>query len=173
MAMSELIAVGFKGESAADEVLIDLEKMEQIHKIHLDDAVIAVRRTDGTVKIKHSNILVMSDAALGSVFGMVLGGPAGLLVGGLVGAAIGESVKVLAHVGIDDPFVEEVAEIMEPGNSAIFFRVHKHISNDIVGELEKYDGKLLRSSLTIRDGDELMKVLEDHVLLKDRPGTNS
>lgn len=166
--MSELIVVGFKGESAADEALIDLERMEQIHKIHLDDAVIAVRRKDGTVKIKHSNILVISDAALGSAFGVVLGGPAGMLVGGLVGAAIGESVKVLSHVGIDDPFIEEVAKIMEPGNSAIFFRVHKHISNDIVEVLENYDGKLLRSSLSIKDGDELRRVLEDHILLKDR-----
>lgn len=166
--MSELIAVGFKGESAADEVLIDLEKMVQIHKIHLDDAVIAVRRTDGTVKIKHSNILVMSDAALGSLFGMVIG-PAGMLVGGVVGAALGETIKILGHLGINDSFVEEVAGIMEPGNSAIFLRVHKHISNDIVEKLEKYDGKLLRSSLSIKDGDELMRVLGDHVNLKDRP----
>ena len=83
--MSELITVGFKGELAADEVLLDLEKMQQIHKISLDDAVVAVRKADGTVKIKHSNLLVMSDAAVGSLFGMVLGGPAGLLVGGVIG----------------------------------------------------------------------------------------
>ena len=166
--MSELIAVGFKGEQAADEVLLDLEKMQQIHKISLDDAVVAIRKTDGSVKIKHSNLLVLSDAAVGSLFGMVLGGPAGLLVGGVIGAAIGETVKILAHVGISDEFVKQVAEIMEPGNSAIFFRVHKTISDNVVEELEKYNGKLLRSSLSIKDEQELMKALEEHVLLKEK-----
>ena len=164
--MSELIAVGFKGEQAADEVLLDLEKMQQIHKISLDDAVVAIRKADGTVKIKHSNLLVLSDAAVGSLFGMVFGGPAGLLVGGVVGAAIGETVKILAHVGISDDYVKQVAEILEPGNSAIFFRVHKTISDNVVEELEKYNGKLLRSSLSIKDEQELMKALEEHVLLK-------
>jgi uncharacterized membrane protein len=164
--MSELITVGFKGELAADEVLLDLEKMQQIHKISLDDAVVAIRKADGTVKIKHSNLLVLSDAAVGSLFGMVLGGPAGLLVGGVVGAAIGETVKILAHVGISDDYVKQVAEILEPGNSAIFFRVHKTVSDNVVEELEKYDGRLLRSSLSIKDEQELMKALEEHILLK-------
>jgi len=167
--MSELITVGFKGELAADEVLLDLEKMQQIHKISLDDAVVAIRKADGSVKIKHSNLLVMSDAAVGSLFGMVFGGPAGLLVGGVIGAAIGETVKILAHVGISDDFVKQVAEIMEPGNSALFFRVHKTISDSVVEELEKYDGRLLRSSLSIKDEQELMKALEEHVLLKEKP----
>jgi len=166
--MSELITVGFKGELAADEVLLDLEKMQQIHKISLDDAVVAIRRVDGTVKIKHSNLLVMSDAAVGSLFGMVLGGPAGLLVGGVIGAAIGETVKILAHVGISDDFVKEVAKIMEPGNSAIFFRVHKAISDSVVEELKKYNGKLLRSSLSIKDEQELLKALEESVVLKEK-----
>jgi uncharacterized membrane protein len=167
MIMSELITVGFKGVYAADEVLLDLEKMQQIHKISLDDAVVAVRREDGTVKIKHSNLLVMSDAAIGSLFGMVVGGPVGLLVGGVVGAAIGETVKVLAHVGISDAFVKEVAEILEPGSSAIFFRVHKTISDSVVEELKKYNGRLLRSSLSINDEQELTKALKEAVLIKE------
>ena len=48
--MNELITVGFKGEFSADEVLLDLEKMQQIHKINLDDAVVVVRKADGTIK---------------------------------------------------------------------------------------------------------------------------
>ena len=46
---------------------------------------------------------------------------------------------------------------MEPGNSAIFFRVHKTISDSVVEELKKYNGKLLRSSLSIKDEQELVK----------------
>lgn len=164
--MSELIIVGFKGVHAADEVLLDLEKMQQIHKINLDDAVVAIRKGDGPVKIKHSSILVLSDAAMGSLFGLVLGGPLGLLVGGVIGAAVGETVTILKHIGITDEFVKEVAAILEPGSSAIFIRVHKSVSESIVEELKKYDGKLLRSSLSVKDEKELLQALEEVALLK-------
>ena len=86
--MSELIAVGFKGECTADGVLIDLFKLEEKHKINFDDAVVAIRKMYGTIKIKQSNLLVLTDAVLGSVFGIV-GGPVGILVGGVIGAAVG------------------------------------------------------------------------------------
>lgn len=167
--MSELIIVGFKGVHAADEVLLDLEKMQQVHNINLDDAVIAIRRGDGPVKIKHSNLLVMSDAAKGSVFGMVLGGPVGLLVGGMIGAAVGETVMILRKIGITDEFVKEVADVLEPGSSAIFIRVHKHLSEGIVEEFRKYNGKLLRSSLSIKDEQGLMDELKQVVLMQERP----
>jgi uncharacterized membrane protein len=166
--MSELIIVGFKGELTADEVLLDLEKMQQIHMIDLDNAVVAIRKHDETVKIKQSNFLVVRDAAMGSLFGMALG-PFGLLVGGLIGAAIGETVKIIKHIGISDDFVKEVAEILEPGNSAIFIRVHKTVSESIVSELKKYNGRLLRSSLSINDEKELVKALEEAVLRKVLP----
>ncbi len=165
--MSELITVGFKGEFTADEVLLDLEKMQQIHQINLDDAVVAIRKVDGTIKIKHSNLLVMSDAAMGSLFGMVVGGPAGLLVGGVIGAAVGETVKILSHIGITDEFVKGVADVLAPGSSAIFFRVHKSISDAVVDELKKFNGELLRSSLSVKDENELITALKEAVILKD------
>ena len=167
--MSELIVVGFKGEFAADEVLLDLEKMQQVHKINLDDAVVAIRKGDGPIKIKHSNLLVMSDAAMGSLFGMVFGGPVGLIVGGVIGAAVGETIKVISHIGISDDFIKEVSRILEPSSSAIFIRVHKSISDSVVEELKKYNGKLLRSSLSIHDEEELLKALGEAVLLKEKP----
>ncbi len=165
--MSELIIAGFKGEFSADEVLLDLEKMQQIHKVNLDDAVVAIRRLDGTIKIKHSNLLVMSDAAVGSQFGMVLAGPAGLLVGGVIGAAVGGTVKILKHIGIMDNFVKDVADVLEPGSSAIFIRIHKSISQSIVDELKKFNGTLLRSSLSVEDEQALVKDLKETVVLKE------
>ncbi len=154
--MSVLIVVGFKGEFTADEVLLDVEKMSQIHKVNLDDAVVAIRKMDGTVKIRHSNILIYSDAATGSQYG-IFAGPTGILVGGLIGAAIGKSIKTFLHIGIADTFVKEIAAILELGCSAIFIRAHKAISENIVEELKKFNGTLIRSSLSVENEQELVR----------------
>jgi len=164
--MSELIIAGFKGEFTADQVLLDMEKMQQTHNINLDDAVVAIRKPDGTVKIRHSNILVFSDAAMGSQFGMIFAGPAGLIVGGLIGAAVGKTVKFLKQIGIMDDFVKDVAKVLEPGSSAIFLRVHKAISENIVNELKKFNGTLLRSSLSIEDEKALIEELRETLVSK-------
>ena len=110
----------------------------------------------------------MTDAAMGSLFGMVLGGQVGLLVGAVIGAAVGETVKILTHIGISDEFIADVAEVLEPASSAISLRVHKHISENVVEELKKYNGKLLRSTLSIKDEQELVKALGERVLLKEK-----
>lgn len=41
--MSDLIVIGFKDEFKADQVLIDLRKLEREYLIDLEDAVIVVR----------------------------------------------------------------------------------------------------------------------------------
>jgi len=166
--MNELIIAGFKGELTADEVLLDLEKMRQIHKINLDDAVVAIRKNAEPIKIKHSNLLVMTDAAIGGLLGMVLGGPVGLLAGTVIGAAAGEAENILKQIGITDEFVKEVADILEAGSSAIFLRVNKSLSDSVVDELRKFNGKLLRSSLSVKAEQELLKALGTTVPLKEK-----
>ena len=165
--MSELVVAGFKGEFTADEVLLDLLKMKQIHLIDLDYAVVAVRRDDGTITVKHSNVLVHADATAGCQWGIIIGGLAGLIIGGIIGVAIGETVEVLRQIGIKDDFIKEVSETLEPGSSVIFIRVRKSLSDKVVEELKNFNAKLLRSSLTITNEAELLKELGQSIILKE------
>ena len=157
--MSELIVAGFKGEFTADEVLIDLLKMKQIHLIDLDYAVVVARRDDGTITIKHSNVVVLADATAAGQWGTLFGGPVGYIIGAIIGAVIGETVKGLKNIGIQDDFIKDVSETLEPGSSAIFIRVRKSLSDKVVEELKKFNAKLLQSSLTITNEAELLKEL--------------
>ena len=161
--MSELIVAGFKGEFTADEVLLDLMKMKQTYLIDLDYAVTAARRDDGTVAVRHSNVVVCADASVGGQWGMLVGGPAGFIIGAVIGAAIGETVKALKHIGIEDDFIQEVSEALEPGNSTIFIRVRKSLSERVVEELRKFNARLLRSSLDMTNEAELLKELGQNI----------
>ena len=48
-----------------------------------------------------------------------------------------------------------MAEILAPGSSAIFIRVNKALSESVVEEFKKFHGKLLRTSLCIKDEEGL------------------
>ncbi|HEX9022981.1 MAG TPA: DUF1269 domain-containing protein [Geobacteraceae bacterium] len=157
--MSELIVAGFRGEFTADEVLLDLLKMKQIHLIDLDYAVVVARRDDGSIRARHNNVLVHADAAAGGQWGTLFAGPVGFIIGGVIGAVIGETVYELKRIGIEDDFIKEVAQVIEPGSSAIFIRVRKSLSDKVVEELRNFNAKLLRAALTITSEAELMREL--------------
>jgi len=157
--MSELIVASFKGEFTADEVLLDLLKMKQIHLIDLDYAVVAARRDDGTIRVSHNNVVLHADATAGGQWGILFGGPVGYIIGGIIGAAIGKTVEGLKQIGIQDDFIKDVSKSLEQGSSAIFIKTPKALSDNVIEELIKFDAKLLRSSLTITNEAELLKVL--------------
>jgi uncharacterized membrane protein len=172
--MSELIVAGFKGELTADEVLLDLIKMEQIHLIDLDDAAVASRRKDGSIKIRHSNILTLADAAAGSGVGLLIGtvllNPIMCaLIGGVVGAALGETVKIMKDIGVKDDFIGDIAETLKPNSSAIFILIRESVPEKVVEELGKYKARLLRTSLSPPKEAELKNILMGSVSLK-KPG---
>ena len=169
--MSELIVAGFNGELKADQVLLDLFKLEQVHLIDIEDAAVASVKKDGTIKIRHANMLVKTDTVAGSVVGLVIGtmllNPVMCtLIGGVIGAAFGESVKVVKEIGIKDDFIRDIAETLKPNNSAIFILIRKSIPEKVVEELVKFKAKLLRTTLSPKNEAELKHILLKNLSLK-------
>lgn len=170
--MSELIVAGFNGQFTADQVLLDLMKMQQVHLVDLDDAAVAVRKSDGTIAIKQTSTLVMADAALGSGCGLLIGAVClnplmGTLVGGIVGAAIGKIIKLVEKIGIKEDFINDVADTLKPDSSAIFVLVSKGLSDQVAQELKKFSATLLRTSLSPKNEQELNEILRQNVTLQN------
>ena len=91
--MSELIVVAFDEPNKADEVLNELRTLQQGYLIDLEDAVVAVRRSDGKVQLKQSVNLVGMSAASGGLWGALWGTLVGLLfLNPLAGFAVGTMV---------------------------------------------------------------------------------
>lgn len=120
--MSSLIAVGFKDEFTADDVVQKLRKLQQEHLIDLEDAAIVIRNKDGKVRIKQTQELTTSGALSGGFWGLLFGfiffNP---LLGWAVGAVAGGISGALTDIGIDDNFIREVGGTIEPSTSALLY----------------------------------------------------
>ena len=157
--MSDLIVIGFRDEFKADEVLLDLRKLEREYLIDLEDAAIVVRKKDGRVNIKQTQELVTAGALSGGFWGLLIGLMFFEPMLGILGAAVGALSGALTDIGIDDNFIQELGNTIEPGTSAIFVLVRKSTPDKVLDDLSKFEGKVLRTSLSHEDEAQLQAVL--------------
>jgi uncharacterized membrane protein len=157
--MSDLIVIGFPDEFKADEVLLDLRKLEREYLIDLEDAAIVVRKKDGRVNIKQTQELVTAGALSGGFWGLLIGLMFFEPMLGILGAAVGALSGALTDIGIDDNFIQELGNTIEPGTSAIFVLVRKSTPDKVLDDLSKFEGKVLRTSLSHEDEAQLQAVL--------------
>ena len=153
--MSDLIVIGFPDEFKADEVLIALRRLELDYLIDLEDAAIVVRNQDGKVRVKQSQELVASGALSGGFWGLLIGLMFLEPLLGILGAAVGALSGALTDIGIDDNFIRELGDTIEPGTSALFILVTKSTPDRVLDDLSKFEGKVLRTSLSHVDEAKL------------------
>jgi uncharacterized membrane protein len=155
--MSELIVVAFDSPDEADRVLTDLQRLQKEYLVDLEDAVVVIREAGGKLRVKQSVDLVGAGAATGVLWGSMWGAlvgllflnpVAGLLTGAALGAGAGALSGALADYGIDDGFIREVGQALQPNTSALFVLVRKMQPEKVLAELSRFRGRVLRSSLS-------------------------
>jgi uncharacterized membrane protein len=149
--MSQLIVLGFQNEADADTFIGSLQQMEKEQILGLSDLVKVVRSADGKVKIKQGNNLTGVGALSGAFWGMLIGLIFFMpLLGLAVGAASGALAGHFSDYGIDDSFIKEVGEKIEPGHAAIFMLVDQATPDKVEDELSKWSGKVtvIKTNLT-------------------------
>ena len=161
--MSDLVVISFNDEHMADEVLLTLGRLQADHLIDLEDAAVVVRKQDGKMKIKQTQNLTVAGAVgggfWGAFFGILFGGPLGFLVVGGTTAAVGALMGKLRDIGVDDDFIKEVGDSLEPGSSAIFTLVISSTPDRVLESLQQYQGKVVRTSLSRDSEDALVQAL--------------
>jgi uncharacterized membrane protein len=154
--MSELVVFAFQNETGAGEMRDALVRLQKEYLVTLEDAAVAVRKQDGKVKVKQAQNLVGAGALGGAFWGMFVG----LLfwmpwLGLAIGAASGALGGALRDVGVDDKFIKEVGNTIEPGHSALFLLIRDWTPDKVLDELTKFDAKVLRTSLSKEDEAKL------------------
>ncbi|HSD57346.1 MAG TPA: DUF1269 domain-containing protein [Methanotrichaceae archaeon] len=155
--MSSLVVLAFDTETGAEQMRDDLLQMQKEHLIGLEDAAVAVRNKEGKVKIKQVTSLAGTLALGGAFWGLLLGLIFFVPVFGLlVGAAAGALAGKYQDLGVDDKFIKEVGETLQPGNSALFLLVREVVPDKVEDALKKYKNvKVLKTSLTKEQEEKL------------------
>jgi len=158
--MATLVVIGYDEPFKAQEVRLKFLKMQKDYLVDLEDAVVAVKDRDGKVKLHQIFSTVKAGALGGGFWGTLIGliflNP---LLGLAVGAASGAVAGALSDVGIDNNFMKNLADTMQPNSSVLFVLIRKATPDRVLDELKGTGGKILKTSLSHEDEEKLQAAL--------------
>jgi uncharacterized membrane protein len=160
MPVANLVAIAYDDLGTAQRVMGTVGELVKEHSLEIEDAVIVEKQQDGKIKLHQPS---MSGA--GAAGGALWGGLIGLiflmpLFGMAIGAASGAIAGKASDYGIDDNFMKELGEKLQPGNAAIFVLVREATRDKVVPEISKYGGHVVQSSLSNEQEAALQEALD-------------
>ena len=117
--MSDLVAIAFPTEAKAEEFRQKLVAMQKDDLIDLGDAVIAVKDSNGHIKLNRMINITAADAVNGTFWGAL----------------------------IDDKWMRKTAAAVQPGTAALFALVRKFTADKVLDGLRGDGGTVLKTSL--------------------------
>ena len=158
--MSNLIVIGFDNEHKAFEMRAELVKLQKEYLIEMEDVVVVTKDDKDKVQLHQAVNLAAAGAVGGAFWGTLIGmlflNP---LLGAAVGAGAGAVSGKLSDVGINDEFIKELGETITAESSALFVLVRKATPDKVLGALQGFGGKVLKTSLTADKEEDLQKAL--------------
>lgn len=159
--MSELVVLTFDDTEQAGEAFESLKKMQHSGQLKIDDAAVIVKDESGKVHLKNQlDTGVKMGAIGGGLLGLLLASVffplAGLLIGALGGALIGKTL----HMGVDQDFVKDVTESLQPGTSALFVMGSGEPAA-VRAALQPFQGTIYQTTLPPEAVDALKQALKN------------
>jgi uncharacterized membrane protein len=157
----QMIALGFEGQIAADEMLTTALAWQERGIVNLEDAVVASRGFDARVNIRQTKTLTgkytLKGGGLGLLAGILLGGPLGGLA---VGAAVGAIAGKRKDIGIDDYVIKDISDELRPDTSMLFLLGKVMDPKRMAAELSALDAVVVATSLSEEQHANLRKLLD-------------
>ena len=146
--MDKMLVVGFDSELKAYEGSRALQKLQDEGSINLYSKAVIARDAGGKVTVKEQGDMGPVGTAVGLLTGSLiglLGGPVGVAVGataGMYGGLLYDSVQL----GIDEDFIDEVADYLLPGKAAVVAEVWEEWVLPVDMRMEALGGVVFRRS---------------------------
>lgn len=158
--MSTLVVVSYDDMYKAEEVRLQLRKLQQDYLLSLEDAVVAVKDGEGKVKLHQAMNLTAAGAVGGTFWGMLIGMIFLMpLLGAAVGAGTGAISGALTDLGIDDKFMKNLAGSMKNSSSVLFVLVRDVTPDKVLDKLGGTGGTIIKTSLSHEDEAKLQAAL--------------
>jgi uncharacterized membrane protein len=159
--MADLIVIAYDSEEKAEAARTKVLELQKEYLIELGDAVVAVRRDNGDVKLNQLVNTTAAGAASGGMWGALVGL---LFLNPLVGAALGAGVGALSgrftDVGIDDKFMKDAAAALTPGQAALCLMIRKVTADKVLPAMAPFGGTVLRTNLSDEQEARLQAALK-------------
>ena len=162
--MSDLIAITYADEASGRGAFEELDRLQKMEVLTLEDAALAIKDQKGKVKVKqtlenqHTGSLATWGFFWGFFIGLLFGGP---LFWGLATALLGAIMGKSTDLGIDNKFIKEVGDSLEPGNSALCMLVLEAKRDEVIDELRQMGGTVFKTSLSREGEEKLRQALEN------------
>ncbi len=145
--MSDLVFIAFPTEQKAEEVRQKVLSLQREYLIELGDAVVVVKDEKGHVKLNQMINLTTTGAASGALWGTLIGfiflNP---LIGTALGAASGALGGKFSDIGINDQFMKDAAEALQPNTAGLFLLIRKMTTDKVLADLKGVGGTLMQTS---------------------------
>ena len=146
--MSNLVAIVYPSEAKAEEVRQRLFKLQNEYLIKFTDAVIAVKTEAGPVRAEPACKYYRGWRGVGKFLGAFdRGSLLNPIIGVALGAASGALSRALTDYGINNSFMKELAEKLQPGNAALFVLIQEMTADKVLREIQDAGGTVLKTSL--------------------------
>jgi uncharacterized membrane protein len=187
---SELVVFAFDGQFTAEQVYENFEQLEKEELLVIEDAVIAFRgpKTDkqlsgiapadetgidpmvSSVSLSSQEVTIkqtrqkrskhtLRGGGVGLLAGLLLGGP---IIGLAAGAAVGGIVGLLKDYGIEDSFVRDLSQPLEPDSSALFIMGEVKDEDELISWLQPLQTTIIQTTLSPEQERQLKNKLEGH-----------
>jgi uncharacterized membrane protein len=158
--VSQLIVISYPDEATARQALGKLNELSKEQLINMEDAAYVTRDMNGKPKLHQTQSLTGAGAAGGAFWGFLFGLIFFVPVFGLaVGAASGALAGKLADLGIDDKFMKEIGQQIQPGTAALFLLVRSSTADKVLPEMANFGGTVLKTSLSTEQEQQLKDAL--------------
>jgi uncharacterized membrane protein len=147
--MADLIVIGYDDEETAAKAAAEVQRLASDLVIEPEAVAVIRRDADGKFHVATTHHPVAEGASWGMLWGALFGLLFFIPIFGLaIGAAMGALFGAIEKAGIDHHFQQQVRDMVQPGNSALFLVVDKITADKAVAALSKFGGRVLKTSLS-------------------------